>query len=88
MLYAFLAFTCQCTRRLSAGCPSVVLKKIPTGPPTQVQLQSMTASGQLQQYVDLVMNTSMPMNVVSEPPAGCVSTECPRESRPGLGPDS
>lgn len=30
----------------------------------QVQIQSMQEGGQLEQYVDLVMNTSMPMNVV------------------------
>jgi hypothetical protein len=30
----------------------------------QVQLQAVQESGQLDQYVDLVVNTSMPMNVV------------------------
>jgi hypothetical protein len=35
--------------------------------PLQVKLQAMHASGELLQYVDFVVNTSRPMNVVSKP---------------------
>lgn len=33
--------------------------------PSQGQLKAMHSSGQLQHYVDVVVNTSVPMNVVS-----------------------
>lgn len=36
-----------------------------TAGPLQVQLQALQESGVLQQYVDKVLNTTMPMNVVS-----------------------
>jgi hypothetical protein len=45
----------------------------------QVQLNSLQESGQLDQYVDLVVNTSMPMNVVCAlwPPGQCLVSAGP-----------